>query len=39
MKNPNGSIVVVLLNRSNEEVPVALRIEGQVVEFLVPASS
>lgn len=39
MKNPNGSIVVVLLNRSNEEVPVALRMEGQVVEFLVPASS
>ncbi|WP_068502743.1 glycoside hydrolase family 30 protein [Paenibacillus kribbensis] len=39
MKNPDGSIVVVLLNRSNEEVPVALRMKGQVAEFLVPANS
>ncbi|MDP4162183.1 MAG: glycoside hydrolase family 30 beta sandwich domain-containing protein [Bacillota bacterium] len=39
LKNPNGSIVIVLLNRSHEEVPVALRLEGQVTEFSVPASS
>ncbi|WP_374049802.1 glycoside hydrolase family 30 beta sandwich domain-containing protein [Neobacillus sp. PS3-34] len=39
MKNPDGSIVIVLMNRSNEEVPVALRIKGQVTEFLVPAGS
>ncbi|MEH7305226.1 glycoside hydrolase family 30 protein [Neobacillus drentensis] len=39
LKNPNGSIVIVLLNRSHEEVPVALRLGGQVTEFSVPASS
>ncbi|MFP3123751.1 glucosylceramidase [Ectobacillus funiculus] len=39
MKNPNGSIVAVFLNRSNEEMPVALRMEGQVSEFFVPANS
>lgn len=39
MKNPNGSIVVVFLNRSNEEASVALRMEGQVAEFFVPANS
>ncbi|RLQ94025.1 glycoside hydrolase family 30 protein [Falsibacillus albus] len=39
MKNPNGSIVIVLLNRSQEAVPVALRIAGQVTEFSVPAAS
>lgn len=39
LKNPNGSIVVVLLNRSHEEIPVALRLGGQVTEFSVPASS
>lgn len=39
MKNPNGSIVSVLLNRTQEDVPVALRISGQVTEFTVPARS
>lgn len=39
LKNPNGSIVAVLLNRSKEEVPVAIRLGGQVAEFSVPASS
>jgi glucosylceramidase len=39
LKNPNGSIVIVLLNRSLEEVPVALRLGGLMTEFSVPASS
>jgi glucosylceramidase len=39
LKNPNGSIVTILLNRSKEDVPVALRLGGQVTEFSVPASS
>lgn len=39
LKNLNGSIVTVLLNRSHDEVPVALRLGGQVTEFSVPASS
>lgn len=39
LKNPNGTIVIVLLNRSHEEVPVALRLGGQVTDFSVPASS
>jgi glucosylceramidase len=39
LKNQNGSIVIILLNRSHEEVPVALRLGGLVTEFSVPASS
>jgi glucosylceramidase len=39
MKNPDGTIVTVLLNRAEEDVPVALRLAGQVTEFTVPAGS
>lgn len=39
VKNPNGSIIIVLLNRSKEDVPVALRLNGEVAEFSVPADS
>ena len=39
MKNPDGSIITVFLNRLNEEVPVALRIDGQVAEFSIPANA
>jgi glucosylceramidase len=39
MKNPDGTIITVLLNRSEEDVPVALRLAGQVTEFTVPAGS
>lgn len=39
MKNPDHSLVVVLLNRSQEEIPLVLRIGGQVAEINVPANS
>jgi glucosylceramidase len=39
MKNPDHSIVVVLLNRSQEVVPVVLRVEGQVAEINVPGNA
>jgi glucosylceramidase len=39
MENPNGSIVTVLLNRSEEDVPVAIRLAGEVTEISVPAGS
>jgi glucosylceramidase len=39
MKNPDGTIVTVLLNRSGEDVAVALRLAGEVTEFSVPAGS
>jgi glucosylceramidase len=39
MKNPNGSIITVLLNRTQEDIPVALRLLGQVTEFTVPEGS
>jgi glucosylceramidase len=39
LKNPNGSIIIVLLNRSKEDIPVSLRLNGEVAEFSVPAES
>jgi glucosylceramidase len=39
LKNPDDSIVVVLLNRSAEDVPVSLRLGGKVSDFEVPAGS
>lgn len=39
MKNTDNTIIVVLLNRSQGDLPVALRMEGQITEFTVPAGS
>lgn len=39
LKNPDGSIVTVLLNRSSEAVPVSLRMSGQVADLTIPAGS
>lgn len=39
LRNPDGAIVTVLLNRSNEDQPVHLRMDGQVTKFTVPANS
>jgi len=34
-KNPDNSIVVVMLNRNDYDLPVALRINGKLAEFVV----
>lgn len=38
-KNPDETIAVVLLNRTKEGKKVYLRLEGQVVDFVVPAEA
>lgn len=38
-KNQDGCLAVVLLNRSKSEHPVSMRLEGETVEFTVPADS
>jgi glucosylceramidase len=39
LKNPDGTIVVVFLNCSQENVPVKLRLNGQVTELVIPEES
>ncbi|MFY4775048.1 glycoside hydrolase family 30 protein [Metabacillus sp. RGM 3146] len=39
MKNPDETIVLVLLNRSAEEMLINLRIEGKTASFSLPAGS
>lgn len=39
LKNPDGTIVVVFLNCSKENVPVKLRLNGQVAEIEIPEKS
>ncbi|MCU9613067.1 glucosylceramidase [Caldibacillus lycopersici] len=39
LKNPDGTVVIVLLNRSEEDLPVSLRLNGQVSHFTVQANS
>ncbi|MBQ6447521.1 glucosylceramidase [Cytobacillus oceanisediminis] len=39
MKNPNNQIVLVLLNRFEEDLPVALRMNGEVSQFSIAANS
>jgi len=36
-RNPGGDIVVVMLNRTDEEIPVVLRLGGRIAELSVPA--
>lgn len=39
LKNPDKTITIVLLNRSNEELPVSVRINGKITSFNVTAQS
>lgn len=34
-ENPDGSLVVVVLNRTKEMIPVNLRLQGQIVELMI----
>ncbi|BCJ97805.1 glycoside hydrolase family 30 protein [Anaerocolumna chitinilytica] len=38
-KNPDKSVVLVVLNKQDEELPVSIRIQGLNTEFQVPKSS
>lgn len=38
-KNPDSSLVLVALNRTEGELPVSIRLEGKNVEFTVPGST
>lgn len=38
-ENPDGTKVVVLLNRTEEKIPVVLRMEDKIVELELPAES
>lgn len=39
LKNPDGSIVLVILNRQEEDMEVSLRVSGKYTEIPVPKSS
>ena len=32
-KNPDGTLIVVMLNRGDEVIPVTLRLDGKIVAF------
>lgn len=38
-QNPDSSLTAVLLNRTSTELPVCLRLQGQVAQFKLPADS
>ena len=38
-KRPDGTLLVILLNKSGELMPVCLRLEGQITSFLLPPKS
>jgi glucosylceramidase len=38
-KNPDGSLVLVLLNRKEREMPVNIRIDDRIIQFAMPKSS
>ena len=38
-KNTGGSLAVVLLNRTDREIPAVFRLQGQIISFTVPESS
>ena len=38
-KNPDGSIVAVVLNPTDKEMPIHLRINGDIVSFVVPGDA
>lgn len=38
-KNPDGTVVLVVLNRQEEDMPVSIRVNGLNAEYTVPGSS
>lgn len=38
-KNPDGTVILIVLNRQAEDMPLSLRIQGLNTEFTVPAES
>lgn len=38
-RRPDGTLLVILLNKSNNLLPVCLRLEGQIASFLLPPRS
>jgi glucosylceramidase len=38
-KNPEGSLVLVALNRTGRKLPVVIRVNGELIEFELPESS
>jgi glucosylceramidase len=38
-KNPEGSLVLVALNRTDKKLPVVIRMNGELIEFELPESS
>jgi glucosylceramidase len=39
LKNPDGTLVLIVLNKQGEDMPLSLRIQGLNTEFTVPAAS
>jgi len=39
LKNPDGTVVLIVLNKQVEDMPLSLRIQGLNTEFTVPAAS
>lgn len=39
MRNPNGDIILILMNKEEEDIPVSVRINGQVADIIISASS
>ena len=39
LKNPEGSLVLVALNRTEQDLPVSIRLEGKTVDFTVAKAS
>jgi glucosylceramidase len=38
-KNPEGSLVLVALNRTDRKLPIVIRVNGELIEFELPESS
>jgi len=39
LKNPDGTVVLIVLNKQGEDMPLSLRIQGLNTEFTVPSAS
>ncbi len=38
-KNPDGSLALVVLNRTEKKLPVVIRVEGKLIEFELPGNA
>jgi glucosylceramidase len=38
-KNPEGTLVLVALNRTQKNIPVVIRVNGELIEFELPGST